>query len=150
VKRILLSRLMGVTIIALLLNCAPFLVSYSDATILFGGRIFVPEVRLVSPVTDTVDLTGKDNLDFEWSPHEGDRTKREYYDFRLYKGYQMLESTLILKKRLYKDEDFLSIPSATFETGNVYTWSMRQVYMGTQKSLRSHSSFKVIRKGGQP
>ena len=106
-KRILLSRLMGVTIIALLLNCAPFLVSYSDATILFGGRIFVPEVSLVSPVTDTVDLTGKDNLDFEWSPHEGDRTKREYYDFRLYKGYQMLESTLNAEKTSIQRWGFL-------------------------------------------
>jgi hypothetical protein len=109
-------------------------------------RESVPEVRLISPVTDEIDLTGKTTLEFKWSPHEGDATQREYYDFRLYKGYDMLESTLILKKKLYNNESGMVLPAEMFETGQVYTWSMKQAYSGIQKSHRSYSSFKALRR----
>lgn len=111
-----------------------------------GAAAFVPQPRLISPTEDTVVFTGKATLEFKWSPFEGNRTERLYYDFRLYKGYNMLESTLILKKRLEPNIYEISLKSDIFDDGEVYTWSLRQVYSGTQKSEKNTASFKVIKK----
>lgn len=110
------------------------------------GDDFTPEPVLLSPTTEEVDLTGKAELEFKWSPHEARRGFRRYYDFRLYKGYDMLERTLIMKKEVDPRADRISIKADTFADGEVYTWSMRQVYDGMQKSRRSTASFKVINK----
>ncbi len=103
----------------------------------------VPQPRLISPVTQDVDLTGKEKLEFEWSPHEGDPLQRDYYDFRLYKGREMLESTLVFKTHTQTNDSSLELKSDMFQNGEVYTWSLRQVYTGSNKSQRSYSSFKV-------
>lgn len=108
-------------------------------------RDAVPEPRLLVPKGD-VDLYGKDELEFKWSPHEGDRIQRDYYDFRLYMGYNMVESSLILKKKVLPDEFSVFIKASVFKKGAVYTWSLRQVYTGSVKSRKSYSSFHVIKK----
>lgn len=104
---------------------------------------FVPQPRLISPSTQDVDLTGKATLTFEWSPHEGDPLQRDYYDFRLYKGYEMVEGTLIFKNRVPANNSSIVLSSTMFQNGQLYTWSLKQVYTGSVKSLRSYSSFKV-------
>ena len=106
----------------------------------------VPRPRLIAPITQKVILTGKDNLEFRWSPHEGDQTKRECYDFRLYDGYYMLSSKLMLNKQIPANEFGLVLKSDMFRHNHVYTWSLRQVYTGSIKSRRSYSSFRVIKK----
>ncbi len=109
---------------------------------MFGNNI--PRPRLLEPVSDTVNLAGKKELLFKWSPHEGDNFKRKYYDFRLYKGMQMTESNLILKKKVPPTRHRIVVDSSLFKTGGDYTWSLRQKYR-TGKSRRSTNTFKVIR-----
>lgn len=111
-----------------------------------GAYDFVPQPRLISPIKEVVDLTGKDELEFIWSPHEGRPVSRRYYDFRLYKGREMLESTLIFKERVGPHIYKLSLRSDLFEDSEVYTWSLRQVYYTSGKSLRSSCSFMVVKK----
>ncbi|MFA5147433.1 MAG: hypothetical protein WC515_08680 [Candidatus Omnitrophota bacterium] len=106
----------------------------------------VPAPRLISPATEEVVLTGKGELEFKWSPHEGDSMRRAYYDFRLYEGYAMLDSSLILKRRTKSDEFSVTLKADMFRDGMVYTWSLRQVYTGSAKSDKVHQSFKVIKK----
>jgi len=111
-----------------------------------GNETYVPKPRLLEPIVDEVDLAGKKSLLFRWSPHEGRSFGRSYYDFRLYKGYQMLEGTRVLKRRVPPKEYQTAVEAGKFEKGQAYTWSLRQVYRGTGKSDRSVSSFKVIKK----
>lgn len=108
---------------------------------------FVPQPVLLEPTRETVDLTGREWLDFKWSPHEQARGFRDYYDFRLYKGYDMLESTLIMKQKVDPTSNGIRLPASMFEAGQVYTWSLRQVYDGYRKSNRSYQSFRVINLG---
>lgn len=107
---------------------------------------YVPQPQLLEPNKDTADISGKEYLVFSWSPHEQTRGFRAYYDFRLYNGYDMLASTLIMKKRVDPHTFSLKLPSSMFEDGRVYTWSLKQVYDPIRKSLRSFNSFKVIKK----
>ena len=111
-----------------------------------GQTSFIPKPRLIEPATDVVDLTGKDTLEFKWSPHEGDQVRRDHYDFRLYRGYTMVESTRILKMRIPPRQWSIVLKTDIFEDGQVYTWSLRQVYTGSAKSWRSFESFKVIKR----
>jgi len=111
-----------------------------------GQTSFVPKPRLIAPATDVVDLTGKEGLEFKWSPHEGDQVKRDHYDFRLYSGYNMVESTRILKMRISPRQWSIILKAEMFEDAQVYTWSLRQVYTGSAKSWRSFESFKVIKR----
>jgi hypothetical protein len=106
---------------------------------------FAPSPRLVSPSSDKVQLTGKSDMEFVWSPHEGDRLQRRYYDFRLYKGYDMLEATLIFKERVSAGKHQLAVKTDLFKNGEVYTWSLRQVYRDSSKSRRSIRSFRVLK-----
>jgi hypothetical protein len=141
-----MKRLVIATVIFLALVSAVF--SRNAHAITFGRRVdFVPQPRLLSPAGEEVDLAGKDKLEFRWSPHENMRPGpgTRYYDFRLYKGYQMLESTLLLKKRVPGRERGISLEADMFKAGQVYTWSLRNVYKGTGKSDRSASSFKVVK-----
>ena len=110
------------------------------------GNEFVPEPRLLSPTGEEVDLTGRDSLEFRWSPHEGSPTGRDYYDFRLYKEYDMLESTLVFKQRVGPRESSIVLKSEMFASGAVYTWSLRQVYTGSVKSKKVFQSFRIIKR----
>lgn len=105
----------------------------------------IPQPRLIEPVSDTADLSGKKELVFKWSPHEGDVSRRKYYDFRLYNGYKTFESTLILKRQVSRNEHETAVSTDVFKLGNIYTWTLRQKYR-TGKSQRSTISFKVIKK----
>lgn len=110
------------------------------------GNEFVPEPRLLSPTGEEADLTGRDSMEFRWSPHEGSPTRRDYYDFRLYKGYDMLESTRIFKQRVGPRESGIFLKSGMFEDGAIYTWSLRQVYTGSVKSMKVFQSFRIIKR----
>ncbi|MCX5715726.1 MAG: hypothetical protein NTV07_02480 [Candidatus Omnitrophica bacterium] len=76
-------------------------------------------------------------------PHEGNRMSRDYYDFRLYKGYNFLESALINKQQVPSDIYIVRLRADMFDDGQVYTWSLKQVYDNGNKSQRSFQSFKV-------
>ncbi|MEA3489666.1 MAG: hypothetical protein U9R44_04945 [Candidatus Omnitrophota bacterium] len=121
---------------------------FSQAIGLRSGRNmdYVPEPRLISPVTQEVVLTGKEDLEFRWSPHEGRGSGlRKYYDFRIYKGYEMVESTRIYRKKTPGDKDRIDVSADLFENGQIYTWSLRLGYKGIGKSTRSYQSFKTVK-----
>lgn len=99
---------------------------------------------LLRPTTDDIDLSGKDSLEFRW--RRGDEIRTDHYEFRLYKGYKTDKSTLILKQDFSPGTFPISIPAAQFESGEVYTWSLTQVFLGGRKSDASFSSFKIIDK----
>jgi hypothetical protein len=105
---------------------------------------FPPQPTLTYPLTEQVDLTGKDYLEFKWSQNEYLWT--HYFDFRLYKGYDMYTKGLISKQRLSSKEYSFKVKSELFEDGQVYTWSLRRILNGGEKSERSFNSFKVIKK----
>jgi hypothetical protein len=110
-----------------------------------SGLAKAPEVVLIKPISTEVALKGEKELGFEWSPHEGSLNDRDYYDFRLYRGYDMVESTLIQKKKIPPNVYNISLDAGIFENGNVYTWSLRQIYHDSRKSDKSWHSFKVIK-----
>jgi len=105
----------------------------------------IPRPRVIAPDSDIIDLSGKKELVFKWSPHEGDVYQRKYYDFRLYEGLQTLGPNLMLKKRVGKNKHQFSVDAGLFKAGAEYTWSIRQKYR-SGKSLRTTNSFKVIKK----
>jgi len=109
-----------------------------------GNYDFVDGPRLLSPVTEDIDLTGKTLLEFKWMQTNLFRT--DHYEFKLYKGYDTVESTLILKQSVSLDDYPIQLPAAQFEVGQVYTWSLRQVFLDAVKSDRSYGSFTIIKK----
>jgi hypothetical protein len=114
----------------------------------FSKNIFtsnIPQPVLKEPVTGKVGLSGMSELVFRWSPHEGNISQRKHYDFRLYEGYQMIESNLILQNNVSPSQHQLAVNTDIFKINQVYTWSLRQVYR-SGKSQRSTSSFTVIDK----
>jgi hypothetical protein len=110
-----------------------------------GGSVtHVPEPRLLEPLKEVVNLTGKPSVEFEWD-RTGDTTRRYRYDFRIYAGREMLAKDVLLKKALAPNVFKISVPSAIFRDQMVYTWSVRQVYKSGDKSRRAFHSF-VVRK----
>jgi hypothetical protein len=105
----------------------------------------IPQPVLKEPITDKVDLSGRSELIFRWSPHEGNISQRKHYDFRLYKGYQMIESNLILQDNVSPNKHQIAVSADTFKVNQVYTWSLRQTYRAG-KSRRSSSSFTITGK----
>ena len=109
------------------------------------GTASVPEPTLLSPVGETVDLTGKETLTFKWSPFEGRIYKRQGYDFRLYKGYQTYAQNEIHKMRTGPNTYAIILEASLFEDGEVYTWTLRQAYFDN-KSDAAYNAFQVIKK----
>lgn len=103
-----------------------------------------PAVELWHPVTEDIDLTKKDSLQFKW--RQIDLSRADHYVFKLYKGYDMVESNLILKKEVGQDEYPFELPADNFEVNQIYTWSLRQIYLSGAKSDLAFSPFKIIKK----
>jgi hypothetical protein len=99
---------------------------------------------LLYPVTNNIDLTGKEYLAFKW--RRGERFWTDHYIFKLYKGYNTTADNLILKAE-YRDGGYpIRVPVSEFEESQVYTWVLVQVFIGGRKSDKSFSSFKIIKK----
>lgn len=124
----------------------PFIFATHSYGRMFMGRnsVFIPGVTLLYPTTDNIVLTGRDYLEFRWE--RVNTVSIDYYDFRLYKGYNATVDNLLLKQKFSSDTYPIKIPVSQFEKGRVYTWSLTQVFYGGGKSDRSFSSFKIIEK----
>jgi len=141
-KKIMLLRLF-ICATLLLLSIAVFpQASYGANKI----RIFDsdPGPCLIYPATEDITLKGKDFLEFRWERAGG--VKLDHYEFKLYKGYEAIASNLIFKKNFSREAYPINIPARLFENNQTYTWSLRQVFMDSEKSGRSFSSFKIIEK----
>ena len=117
--------------------------SHSDV---FAGRRadFIPAERLLYPVTDDIDLSGKDYLEFRWIVTDLART--DYFDFRLYKGYNTTGKNLIFKKRFPADAIPVRLTASLFEKNQVYTWTLEQVFNNGYKGDKSSSPFRIAHK----
>jgi hypothetical protein len=111
---------------------------------LIEDRESMPGPTLLYPGTQDIDLKSQAFLEFRWE--RTDRVTTDHYEFRLYKGYQTVEDTLLLKKQLSTDEFPFKLDASTFEVNQVYTWSLTQVYSDGRKSDKSFASFKIIKK----
>lgn len=119
--------------------------SYGGLGILERGNLsFMPGPRLLSPVTDDIDSSGKEVIEFRWLA--GNLARTDYFDFRLYKGHKTTAAELIFKQRYSVHELPVKIPVSMFETDQVYAWVLIQVFLGGEKSDKSFSSFKIIKK----
>jgi len=107
---------------------------------------FTPDPKILYPVSDTVDITGKDELVFRWSPFEGNIAERRFYDFTLFKGRQTYEKYVIVKKRLPPSVYSFAVKADMFEDGQAYTWTLSQAYFAKGKSDDAYCGFKVIKK----
>ena len=96
----------------------------------------LPAPRLVEP-SDRAKLD-KDGVLFRWTNEGGDRN---FYDFRLYKGPQTVESSLILKEQLPRGHAWIKVPAEKFESGGTYSWSVKQV--GSRKSRSNYWVFTI-------
>ena len=100
-----------------------------------------PTLRLPG---DETDLSGKETLEFRWSP-EGDRSGFSYYDFKLYRGHRDYESALMLKAQVPAGQTSYLVPASQFEVGQTYTWSVKQAG-GSKKGAKAYTVFKVAKK----
>ncbi|MGB2599206.1 MAG: hypothetical protein WBB86_00250 [Candidatus Omnitrophota bacterium] len=142
----MLKKIILILILAFITTSAYSQVNISGRR--YGGRRdFAPEPRLLSPVEELVSLKRQTELTFKWSPHETllSGSARKYYDFRLYRGYELVKSALIFKEKVPGNKHSISLNSELFKDKETYTWSVRQVYRDGGKSRRSVSSFKVIK-----
>lgn len=99
---------------------------------------------LFYPVTDNIDLGGKDYLEFRW--WRVDMPWTDHFIFKLFKGYNTTVDSQIFKQN-YSPWDYpVRLPASQFEVRQVYTWVIVQVFNGGGKSDKSFSSFKIIRK----
>lgn len=109
-----------------------------------SGNDYYAAPDLLSPRTQNIDLTSKDILEFRW--RQVDLTRTDHYEFKIYKGYNTWEANLIFKQLLPRTTPPFTLSKEQFEVGQVYTWTLRQVYLGGEKTEYASSSFKVIKK----
>jgi hypothetical protein len=105
---------------------------------------FISGPTLLYPTTDNISLARKEYLQFKWEM--ADQAQTDYFDFRLYKGYNTSEENLLFKQHFSTDAYPIQVPASQFEKGQVYTWVLVQVYLGGKKSDKGFSSFKIIDK----
>ena len=107
-----------------------------------GAFNYVPEPRLKFPIYDSVELVRNQPLEFQWW---NDYRDIRGFTIKIYKGYNMVASSLIYKEELPADASTVKVSSELFNDGQVYTWSLIQISTAGYKSDKSFNSFKVIR-----
>ncbi len=100
---------------------------------------------LISPVTEEVDLRGKDSLEFKWMSYASEVMHRRNYEFKLYEGRDMYADGLIEKQLLPNNTYSIKIDAKTFENDKAYTWALRQIAMDGVRGDWSYSSFKITK-----
>lgn len=125
---------------------------FSSGAICFAGTVsfslnegpynYVPEPRLRYPIYETATIKSNQPLEFSWW---NDLTETGGFIFRLYNGYKMLESNLLLKETLPGSASSWQVRAEVLEAGKVYTWSLTRISFAGYKSERSFNSFRVIK-----
>lgn len=113
---------------------------------LHSSSEFSADPRILSPLSEKIDLTGQKTLVFTWDDSGGSAGRRRYFDFRIYKGYQRYEPYIIFKQRLEPTVFSIEVDTALFEDGGRYTWSLAQSFMGQGISNEAYSLFTVTKK----
>ena len=104
----------------------------------------VPQPRIIAPC-DTVDLTGKNTIEFKWYSYMRATTANGgYFDVRIFKGTNMYESNMIFKQQVDPRKNSIEVDAKLFEPGQTYSWQIRQVKYGLRKSDWSVASFETL------
>ncbi|MCX5711258.1 MAG: hypothetical protein NT060_04835 [Candidatus Omnitrophica bacterium] len=103
----------------------------------------IPAPQLISPVSETADITGKDYLDFKWIVIG--LMDIDYCDFKIYKGYNAYGDNLILKEQVFTPDRDFRVKADTFEDGQVYTWVLKEVSYSGLKGDTAYNSFRIIK-----
>lgn len=108
----------------------------------FPGDETPPSPELIYPTTENLNLAGKAVIEFKWISNN--YIWFSGYEFKLYKGYQTTADTLIHSEKAASSQSVIKLPVSIFEAGQVYTWKLRSITTGGQRSDWSSSSFKFI------
>jgi hypothetical protein len=128
-----------VAALVILLGIVPFLAS--GVAFCRSNTADIPEApRLVYPIDPEVTITG-DSLEFKW---QHANIGIDHYEFVVYKGGGSSGENLF-EANLPFDASSMVIPSASFEDGQVYTWTLRQVGDNGLKSEKSFNTFRVTK-----
>lgn len=105
----------------------------------------VPQPRIIEPC-DTVDLTGKSTVEFKWYSYmRATAAKGGYFDLRIFKGTDMYESNMIFKQQIDSQKSSVDVDSKLFESGQTYSWEIRQVKYDLRKSNWVYETFKTVK-----
>lgn len=99
---------------------------------------------LLYPVTEDIDLSGKDFLEFKWIKTPGAFVY--YTDFNLYKSANNFASDRIYKERIQPDNYPFKVPAKYFEKNKIYSWTLRIILTNGKRTEQAYSTFKVIKK----
>jgi len=84
---------------------------------------------LVSPKDETVDITGKEKLEFRWKPYES-----PYYVYcfllRIYRGSDMTQKNEVYSEQVSGLDTSTEVSTDRFKDGETYTWVIKQVNNG--------------------
>ncbi|MDD5736895.1 MAG: hypothetical protein PHH20_01210 [Candidatus Omnitrophica bacterium] len=105
----------------------------------------VPQPRIIAPY-DTVDITGKNSIEFRWYSYMRATTANGgYFDVRIFKGTNMYESNMIFKQQVGPRKNSIEVDAKLFDPGQVYSWQIRQVRYDLRKSDWVFESFNVTK-----
>ncbi len=133
---------------ALALMLLPFaeVPAQDQRTDIFGRQANEPAPpRLISPVTEKIFLNDRSVLEFRW---ENSAIDVRFFEFRLYRGYDLYAKNLILKEHIPGSRSVFSLPAATFAAGQTYSWSLVRINPDGRKSERSVASFTLVHADG--
>ncbi|MFA5315445.1 MAG: hypothetical protein WC409_05865 [Candidatus Omnitrophota bacterium] len=107
----------------------------------------VPSPTLVSPVGETMDISGQKSVKFSWKPAH---TPYDVYCylFRIYKEQDMCQKDAVYAEEVSSLHTEIELPTDLFRDGGTYTWYVKQVN-NAQKLLFSDAvshTFRVIKK----
>ncbi len=112
--------------------------SYANRNALFDS---IEAPTLLYPVTEDIDLSGKDSLEFRWIKTPG--LFVYYTEFRLYKSANNFASDLVYKGNIQPGNYPFKIPATYFEAGQVYSWTLRIVLTNGNRTEKAYSTFKI-------
>lgn len=98
-----------------------------------------PPPRLLSPSEELIILDNRP-AEFRWSPIY--LPSGGFYDFRIYEGTQLVQSTLIFESRVPPNKNSIQVSADLFVDGKMYAWSVRST-TSRGKSRSNHSIFKI-------
>ncbi len=139
-----MNRLLSIVLVILVILVE--LVVVTKTCFARADIFFYPDPpRLLYPINDKVDITGKNNLEFKWW---NDQINTDHFEFRLYKGANMYEDGLLIKQSLPLSAGKFPVSADIFNDGQTYTWSLIRVDLSGKKSDRNFNTFVVTKRAG--
>jgi hypothetical protein len=111
--------------------------------------IRIASPTLVAPLTETVDISGLEKLEFRWKPADVPFDVFCYL-FSIYQSTDMSQKNEVYSDQVSGLDTSTEVSSDNFEDGGVYTWVVKEVNNTPSSSLifsdPVYASFKIIKK----